>query len=157
MKDESIVRISAQRGTYFFALALLVVVGLLSACAPAPTVERTPAPTSAPTIIPTATLPPLHSEIGWHTVFTMGDMSGQPQNVQKSFTASKPYTLFFACQGSGTLTVSYGQSLEKVMCTSTAQLQGTDTQQPPHSGDTVTISAAPSGAIIWELLVSMQN
>jgi hypothetical protein len=137
---------------------LLAIASALVACDTGPTVERTPVPTSAPTFTatPIATMPALTSEVGWHTVLTMGDTSGT-SSVQKSFTASKSYVIFFSCKGTGSLNVSYGQTTETAPCSAAPELNGTQTLLPAHPGETVTVSAAPSGAINWELLVSMKD
>lgn len=77
--------------------------------------------------------------------------------MQQSFYASKPYIIFFTCKGEGTLKVSYGQTEETAPCSGKPELNGTQTLYPPTSGEMVTVSALPSGAIAWKLLVSMRD
>lgn len=153
---------SAARRISWVVILLLVMGGSLAACDSAPTVQRTPLPTAAPTsaIIPTAivTLPRLASQVGWHDVVRLSDSTGSgAQSVQRSFSASKSYVIFFSCKGEGALKVSYGQTEETAPCSAKPELNGTQTLHPSTAGETVTVSVLPSGAIAWELLVSMQN
>jgi hypothetical protein len=139
------------------ALTLLISVALV-ACDSMSTVQRTPSPTSPPTTTTIATMPPLMSEVGWHTVFTLGDPSGNgAASIQKSFTANKTYTIFFSCKGAGTLKIKYESNTETAPCSGSPELNGTQPTEPAHSGETVTVSVTPSGDIVWELLVSMQD
>src|SRR5690348_5828956 len=88
-----------------WALSLLLVMwGVLTACDSRPMSQRHPPSTSVPTAGSTpavvATLPRLTSEIGWHDVLTMSDTTGSGiQSMRQSFTASKPYVIFFSCKG----------------------------------------------------------
>jgi hypothetical protein len=147
----------AYRIVWVTALTLLVGVAL-AACDSISTVQRTPSPTIPATTTASATMPPLMSEIGWHTVFTLGDPSGKgATSIQKSFTANKTYTIFFSCKGAGTLKIEYGSNAETAPCSGTPELNGTQPLEPARSGDTVTVSVTSSGGVIWELLVSMQD
>ena len=104
LQDSLPQHISSRRRLWLVSLLLLAIASALVACDTGPTVERTPIPTSAPTFTatPIATMPALTSEVGWHTVLTMGDTSGNGTlSVQKSFTASKSYIIFFSCKGTG--------------------------------------------------------
>jgi hypothetical protein len=160
LQDSLPQHISSRRKLWLVSLLLLAIASALVACDTGPTVERTPVPTSAPTFTatPIATMPALTSEVGWHTVLTLGDTSGGgTSSVQKSFTASKSYVIFFSCKGTGSLNVSYGQTTETAPCSAAPELNGTQTLLPAHPGETVTVSATPSGAINWELLVSMKD
>lgn len=151
---------SSRRRLWLVSLLLLAIASALVACDTGPTVERTPVPTTAPafTATPIATMPALTSEVGWHNVLTLGDTSGSSTlSVQKSFTASKPYVIFYSCKGLGSLKVSYGQNAETAPCSAAPELNGTQTLLPAHPGETVTVSASPDGSIIWELLVSMKD
>ena len=139
------------------ALTLLVSVTLVG-CDSLSTVQRTSSPTTSVTPTTTDAMPSLTSEVGWHTVFTLEDLSGNgAKSIQKSFTANKTYTIFFSCKGAGTLKVKYGSYEETAPCSGTPELNATQPMEPAHSGETVTVSVTPSGDIIWELLVSMQD
>ena len=78
LQDSLPQHISSRRRLWLVSLLLLAIASALVACDTGPTVERTPVPTSAPTFTatPIATMPALTSEVGWHTVLTMGDTSG---------------------------------------------------------------------------------
>jgi hypothetical protein len=146
-----------------WALSLLLVMwGVLTACDSRPTSQRHSPSTSVPTAGSTpavvATLPRLTSETGWHDVLTMSDTTGSGiQSMRQSFTASKPYVIFFSCKGSGSLHVSYGQTEETAPCSGNPELNGTQTLRPAYSGEPVDISVTPNGLVTWELLVSMAD
>lgn len=151
----STLNIRSRRIPWLGAL-MLIIASLLTGCSATPTAQKMSTPAITPTPTASATLPPLSSESGWHNVFALVNKSGN-EGVQKSFTASKSYEILYACKGSGQLTVSYGQHTEITTCTATPEGHLTDVQQPTSPDETVIVSVIPSGAITWELLVSMQD
>ncbi len=143
------------RALWLVAYALLAAC-LLEACDAGPTVQLTPAPTTAATSASTLTLPTLTAEAGWHKVFTLDNSAGA-QGAQQSFTASKPYVILYSCSGSGNISISYGQKTESTACSTPPQLNGTDVQQPATAGETIIVSVTATGNADWELLVSMKD
>lgn len=101
-------------------------------------------------------MPILTSQKGWHTVLTLNSSQGY-QGITQSFAANKPYILFFSCRGAGSLQVSYPAATETAPCTAAPELNGTQTFEPMHAGENVTISVTATGTIDWELIVSMQD
>jgi hypothetical protein len=182
----SVASLLSRHSRWPVAVALLLASGLLAACGAAAARPNTslfgastPAPTTTPTIVPTVTptvavptattqptvaaipkssLPTLAPPAGWHTVLTLSDTTGAQGDgiFQQSFIASKPYVIFYSCQGSGgALKVLYPENIVGADCT--GAIHRTATVKPKHPGDSVTITASPDGSIIWELLVAMQN
>ncbi len=121
------------------------------------TVSR-PTSTAAPTASPVAaaTLPPLTLQQGWQAVLVLGE-AGSSTSSSGSFTASAPYMLYWACEGTGTLKVTYGDTTQTMDCAAQSQLQGSGQQTPNPIGQQVAVSAAGQGDVAWEVLVEMQG
>lgn len=120
---------------------------------------NTAPPTSTVAPIPKSALPTLAPAAGWHTVLTLSDTTGAhgADIAQANFIASKPYVILYSCKGSGALKVLYPGTIGGVSCTATPTLHRTGTINPAHPGDQAFVTASPDGAIIWELLVAMED
>ncbi len=144
-----------QKTTLFGAVS--TVTPTASSTVPAPTNIAQPTSTVAP--IPKSSLPTLTSAAGWHTVLTLSDTTGVhgADIAQGTFIASKPYVILYSCKGRGALKVLYPGTIGGASCTATPKLHRTGTINPAQPGDQAFVTASPDGAIIWELLVSMED
>ncbi len=175
-------RVSSRRVLWPVALLLLLTSALLASCGVTPVGQRTTlsgaastlVPTETPTlvvptntaeptptvaVIPKSSLPTLAPAAGWHTVLTLSDTTGAhgADIAQANFIASKPYVILYSCKGSGALKVLYPGTIDGASCTATPKLHRTGTINPAHPGDLAFVTASPDGAIIWELLVAMED
>lgn len=137
--------------------AVALAVGILAACDTASRLSITPAPTATAAISATSTLPPLAVEKGWHVALTLGNTSATTQFVSGSFTATKPYKIFFQCMGSGTLRITYPKAEETAPCGATPELNGTSEFSPPAGTNEVTISVATQGDVRWNAIAVTQD
>ena len=149
------------RRSLWFATIPLLVSTLLAACGAATTSQQTSlfaASTVAP--IPKSSLPTLTPAAGWHTALTLSDTTGAHGGdiQQQGFIASKPYIILYSCKGSGgAVKVLYQHTVDGAYCTDPPIVNRTKTlrsTQPDHSAF---VAVAPMGAIIWELLVEMED
>lgn len=90
-------------------------------------------------------------------MLTLGNMSGNYVNTGGSFVASKPYSLFFSCEGSGTLRIAYPKATETAPCRETPELNGTQTFPPPAGSGQVTVQVSTEGTVMWEAMAEMQD
>ena len=129
-----------------------------TAVMPTPTAQPFPPPTVAP--IAKSSLPTLAPAAGWHTALTLSDTTGAHGGdiQQQGFIASKPYIILYSCKGSGgAVKVLYQHTVDGAYCTDPPIVNRTKTlrsTQPDHSAF---VAVAPMGAIIWELLVEMED
>jgi hypothetical protein len=125
---------------------------------PTPTAQPFPPPTVAP--IAKSSLPTLAPAAGWHTALTLSDTTGAHGGdiQQQSFIASKPYIILDSCKGSGgALKVLYQDTVGGAYCADPPTVNRTKTLQSTQPDHAAFVAAAPMGAIIWELLVEMEN
>lgn len=156
------------RGRRAGVLAALLVLGVaLAAC------DRSSAGTSATHAQPTPTasggspggspgattaLPQLTPEPGWYAAAMLNGATagtGGTDTSEGGFTATKPYSIFAACQGSGTLALTYAQARQTLSCAASAQLFSARNLAPSPVGQQVTVRVTTVGAITWEVLVEM--
>jgi hypothetical protein len=84
------------------------------------------------------------------------DESGSSTSSNGSFTANGPFMVQWACLGTGTLQVTYGNVSHTTNCTAQPQVQTSGLQMPAPSGQQVSVSAIGQGDTSWEVLVEMQ-
>ncbi|MEO7002892.1 MAG: hypothetical protein ABI068_13815 [Ktedonobacterales bacterium] len=80
------------------------------------------------------------------------------------FTATTPYTLLFACEGKGSLTVAWGtpdtsfpETTQSLPCSATPQVNGTQAFTPTNGRQKIRVLVTRQGDVAWELIATVQN
>lgn len=145
-----------QSGSIIYAMILLIGCLLCSACSNGNTPAQTSAtPTSSRIASPTATLPPLNADSGWHIVAqdhgTHEDQSTITHTLG-TFAFKKSVIVLATCQGNGTLSVDISAvESSSFPCTSTPQPYRDQSTQSSIQTASVTVTA--KGSITWNILI----
>lgn len=143
-----------------FSVALLTFT--VSACSDVATTGQVTTSSYRATVATTAafSLPFLHSEPGWHTVFQATGASASAKPAHGTFLAQHPYAILAICQGTGKLTVQFApQGTATFVCTASAvpKLALVGTAQHPPTHEQIQLAISGVGVMTWEVLVEMQN
>jgi len=149
------------------AIGVLFICAIFTACSQPPFLQEKTAPTPTLGVIqpsPTPTLPPLAADTGWHTVLTLGYTGGTVDRIGGDFTATKPFSILFSCEGSGQIAVAFSPVAQPVPlesqtapCGASPQPNAVMDRQPTTPGEGVHVVVTTEGSVVWEALVEMQN